>query len=150
MIHRAVCPGSFDPITMGLAAHGRGGTLHGSPGRTGTRGSVGKDWAAVPAVRGGSPHRLRGHDGGLLPLTFGVTALVVTGMVLLWFRFPPGRLVAPGINPELPDYFLEPNIMDDGEIEEIVDLFNSYYKELRNMQAKLISDEKNYWEIEVF
>jgi hypothetical protein len=39
--------------------------------------------------------------------------------------------------------------MDDGEIEEIVDLFNSYYKELRNMQAKLISDEKNYWEIEI-
>ena len=28
-------------------------------------------------------------------------------------------------DPELPDYFLEPNIMDDGEIEEIVDLFNS-------------------------
>lgn len=52
-------------------------------------------------------------------------------------------------DPELPDYSLEPNIMDDGEIEEIVDLFNSYYKELRNMQAKLISDEKNYWEIEI-
>lgn len=35
--------------------------------------------------------------GGLLPLTIGVAALVVTGMVLLRFRFPPGRLVAPGI-----------------------------------------------------
>ena len=35
--------------------------------------------------------------GGLLPLTVGVAALVVTGMVLLRFRFPPGRLVAPGI-----------------------------------------------------
>lgn len=35
--------------------------------------------------------------GGLLPLTIGVVALVVTGMVLLRFRFPPGRLMAPGI-----------------------------------------------------
>ena len=35
--------------------------------------------------------------GGLLPLAIGVAALVVTGMVLLRFRFPPGRLVAPGI-----------------------------------------------------
>ena len=35
--------------------------------------------------------------GGPLPLTIGVAALVVTGMVLLRFRFPPGRLVAPGI-----------------------------------------------------
>lgn len=35
--------------------------------------------------------------GGLLPLTIGVAVLVVTGMVLLRFRFPPGRLVAPGI-----------------------------------------------------
>lgn len=35
--------------------------------------------------------------GGLLPLAIGVAALVVTGMVLPRFRFPPGRLVAPGI-----------------------------------------------------
>ena len=35
--------------------------------------------------------------GGLLPLTIGVAALVAVGMVLLRFRFPLGRLVAPGI-----------------------------------------------------
>ena len=35
--------------------------------------------------------------GGLLPLAVGVTVLLAVGMVLLRFRFPIGRLVAPGV-----------------------------------------------------
>ena len=34
---------------------------------------------------------------GLLPLAVAVTVLVVAGMVLLRFRFPPGQLIPPGI-----------------------------------------------------
>ncbi|AWH87765.1 hypothetical protein [Limnobaculum parvum] len=51
------------------------------------------------------------------------------------------------IDMELPNYFLEANIMDDKSIEEIIELLNAYYTSTRNLSLALTHSDRKNWEL---
>lgn len=48
-----------------------------------------------------------------------------------------------------PDYFLEPNIMDDAEFEEIMEMFMDYYESERDMVIETIGETNEKWVIAI-
>jgi hypothetical protein len=50
---------------------------------------------------------------------------------------------------DLPEYFLEPNIMDDREFEEIINMFRDYYELDRDMELEVIRDTADMWSVSV-
>jgi hypothetical protein len=50
---------------------------------------------------------------------------------------------------DLPEYFLEPNIMDDREFDEIINMFRDYYELERDMTLEVIRDTADMWVVSV-
>ena len=53
------------------------------------------------------------------------------------------------VDKDFPDYFLEPNIMDDAEFEEIMEMFIDYYESERDMVIETIGETDEKWVIAI-